>query len=120
MEEWRLDQERCPQHKGPLSDCAEPRPWYPQRVVCHATQAAEAANRQYDALHADQPYHDGTFTVWTAKPTDGTPFHYRDGVRIGVTKDDLNPHDHFLGESCEECQSSSSSGSGIGGDAEAR
>ena len=58
--------------------------------------ALAAANRRYDALHKSRPYHDGTFTVWTKEPTEQTPFHARDGVRIWVSRHDLTPEDDFL------------------------
>lgn len=58
--------------------------------------AAQAANRQYDALHEAKPFHDGTFTVWTKERSEATPFHYRDGVTIWVSPDDLTPDDDFL------------------------
>ena len=58
--------------------------------------AREAAKRTYDDLHAKRPWHDGTFTTWTAERTTGTPFHYLDGVGIYVAPVDINPDDHFL------------------------
>lgn len=56
----------------------------------------EAADARYDELHADEPFHDGTFTDWSAKRTDSHPYHYRAGVSIWVAPVDVNPDDKFL------------------------
>jgi hypothetical protein len=53
-------------------------------------QASAAA--AYRELHEDQPYHDGTFTNWSASRSAAHPYHFDDGVTIGVT-----PVDHGLG-----------------------
>lgn len=77
--------------------CSDPnRVWYPQRKVCHVTMQEAAAQRRYREIHQDRPYHDGTFTNWTAEPTTGTPYHYLDGVEIYVAEVDINPGDEFL------------------------
>lgn len=57
-----------------------------------------AVNAMYDDLHADRPFHDGTFTFWGEKRTGMTPFHYREGVAIWLSKADLTPDDDFLGQ----------------------
>lgn len=54
------------------------------------------ANRLYDQRHEKKPYHDGTERIWTEKSTPFTPFHYRDGVHIWVSVDDLTPDDDFI------------------------
>lgn len=93
-----MEREICPQHGGPRSECEQPRPWYPQRSVCYARQAHAAAQRRFDEIHEDTPWHDGTYTVFTAKPTTATPFHYMDGVTLWVSSKDLSPDDDFLGD----------------------
>ncbi len=56
-----------------------------------------AAEWRYDAIHEDEPYHDGTFKNFSAVRTIDTPYHYRDGVNVWVAKHDLTPDDDFLG-----------------------
>lgn len=58
--------------------------------------ALAAANGRYDDLHKEQPYHDGTFTFWAKDRSRAFPYHYRDGVSIWVTREDLSPDDDFL------------------------
>lgn len=55
-----------------------------------------AANRAYDALHEDRPFHDGTHTMWAKEASPDTPYHARDGVTVWVTPADLSPDDTFL------------------------
>lgn len=50
----------------------------------------------YANLHEEKPYHDGTETVWSARPTLLTPFHFQDGVRFYLAETDENPDDDFL------------------------
>lgn len=57
--------------------------------------ALAAAQRAYDRLHKDKPFHDGTFKTWAAEESELTPFHYMDGVRIYVSTEDRNPGDLF-------------------------
>lgn len=59
--------------------------------------ALAAVRHKYEALHNDQPWHDGTFTLWADKRSDDYPFHYLDGVEIWVSPEDLTPEDDFLG-----------------------
>jgi hypothetical protein len=58
-------------------------------------QAADAA---YAKLHEAQPYHDGTFTSWSKDRGPGYPYHFNDGVSIGVADYDVTPHDTFTTE----------------------
>lgn len=77
--------------------CSDPeQPWYPQRIYCYATAAQQSAARQYDTLHEDMPFHDGTFTNWGEKCSPFTPFKHDDGVTIIVTAEDFTPDDDFL------------------------
>lgn len=59
--------------------------------------ANAAANWEYDEQHKARPFHDGTFTRWSAKQSRRFPYHYRDGVTVWVSTDDLTPDDDFLG-----------------------
>lgn len=50
-----------------------------------------AAEALYDDAHEELAYHDGTFTRWAKERSKKFPFHYRDGVTLIVTRDDLSP-----------------------------
>ena len=96
---WEVDQERCPHHGGPLSECPDDeKDWFPQLRICQPAMQLAAANRLYDLRHKDKPYHDGLRRFWAEEPSRLTPFHYRDGVTIWMSKDDLTPDDDFLGQ----------------------
>lgn len=56
---------------------------------------AASAEVLYDLLHNDLPYHDGTFTEWSAEPSREFSFHYRAGVSIWVAPVDLAPDEKF-------------------------
>jgi hypothetical protein len=58
--------------------------------------------RKYEALHKAAPYHDGTFTTWSEHFSEGTPFHYDDGVTIWAASSDLSPDDRFLEKRTEQ------------------
>lgn len=85
----------CHEHGGDISECGH-KVWYPHREVCWPAAALAAANARYDALHEDQPYHDGTFQRWSEKRGGAFQFHYRDGVTITVHREDLSPGEDFL------------------------
>lgn len=53
----------------------------------------------FDKRHEDRPWHDGTGVLWAEKYSPTTPWHYRDGVTVWVSKYDLTPDDDFLGQS---------------------
>jgi hypothetical protein len=55
----------------------------------------EAAAALYGALHDEAPFHDGSFTKWAKERGASHPYHYLDGVKFGVAKTDLAPHDKF-------------------------
>lgn len=82
------------------------REWFPQRTVCYPAMEAEAAQARYESLHEKRPYHDGTFKSWAKDRSAKHPYHFKAGVTISVASVDLNPHDHFLGDSCDECSPS--------------
>ena len=99
MARWQLDRETCPECGNPREMCEDPESlakWYPQRSICHATMQREAANRAYDKKHEDRPWHDGTWKRWAAEWSLDFPFHYRDGVTVWVSDQDLTPDDHFI------------------------
>lgn len=56
----------------------------------------KAAQRRWEILHQERPYHDGSFESWSKEPSLSHPFKYDDGVMIWVSKDDLSPDDDFL------------------------
>lgn len=79
-----------------IEDCSDPtKAWYPFRVVCYATMEAEAARQAYEGLHNEQPYHDGTFTDWSAKRSRSHPYHALEAVSVHVSPFDLTPWDEF-------------------------
>lgn len=55
-----------------------------------------AANADYDRLHDEKPFHDGTFSRWAKDRSTTHPFHFRDGVTITVSDEDWTPDDDFL------------------------
>lgn len=57
----------------------------------------KGAQRLYEILHKDEPYHDGTFEAWAKDPSPDFPFHFADGVTIWMAEVDVNPDDKFLG-----------------------
>jgi hypothetical protein len=57
-----------------------------------------AANSAYAKLHEKAPYHDGSFQSWAKDWSTSHPYHYNDGVSIGVADHDLTPWDAFTTE----------------------
>lgn len=57
------------------------------------------ADRLYDDLHKDRPWHDGKERIWSKEFSKLTPWHYRDGVMLYLAETDENPDDDFLGQS---------------------
>lgn len=84
--------EKCrdPEH------AAEPYGWHPQFEYCYADAALAAANRIYDELHKDKPFHNGAFTRFSEDFSPSTPYHVRDGVRIWISEHDYTPDASFL------------------------
>lgn len=71
--------------------------WFPQRHVDHAEMALAAVNWMLEEKHKTiGEYHDGTFTQWSRTRSRSFPFHYRDGVRLWVSKYDLTPEADWL------------------------
>lgn len=104
----------CPQCRAPISECSDPRqPWYAQRRIDYRQMALERAKRRYERMHEKRPWHDGTFPKDPAgwfedyHATDH-PFHFDDGVTIGVSQTDDHPDDDFLSWLREEEESDGS------------
>lgn len=57
-----------------------------------------AANAAYARLHEKEPFHDGSFTSWAGDRSSSHPYHFNDGVSIGVTDHDATPWDKFTTE----------------------
>lgn len=92
----RQERGRCKDCGRPASECADPeRKFYPFRVICYPTMEREAARAAYEALHEDEPFHDGTFTSWSKERTQSHPYHANEGVKFGVADVDFAPEDKF-------------------------
>lgn len=99
LAQWARQRERCERHGRPFSECIDPETtWYPQRVVDYAAMHQAAAEWMYGELHKDRPWHDGTFTDWSATRSDRHPFGHSDGVAIYVDTEDRDPGDAFTTE----------------------
>lgn len=97
-----MKRSECPQCRGQRDICLDHATlWYPQRNICYRTMETAAANWRYDQIHEDRPYHDGTFTDFSEHRTLSTPYHYRDGVTVWVSEQDLTPDDNFLTQRAE-------------------
>lgn len=100
--DWHRQMNECARCGNPVDECSDPMTkWYPYRSVCYATMARHAADNTYDDLHKSRPYHDGRFEHWSDTRSSSFPFHARDGVAIGVSTEDRNPDDYFLGKPTE-------------------
>lgn len=56
------------------------------------------AQRLYDEVHKERPWHDGFRRVWSKEFSRRTPYHYRDGVAIWLSPTNDTPDDDFLGQ----------------------
>ena len=64
--DWQIDADRCPQCKGPRSDCENPdAEWYPNTYTCWKTVAQRMAN------HTWEEFHKGAKSVNGVHPSDG-------------------------------------------------
>lgn len=94
--EWVRKRETHQECGHPFEVCSDPeRVWYPFRSVCYASEAQSVARAQFDALHADRPFHDGTRQRWSDKWSREFPFRYDDGTHIDVALTDVAPFDLF-------------------------
>lgn len=76
--------------------CGDPKAaFYPYRRVDYALVEQDAARAAYSALHEAAPYHDGTFADWSKDRSADHPYHFNDGVDIGVALVDPAPWDSF-------------------------
>ena len=71
--------------------------------VDYAEMALAAVNWMLDRKHKGEgshkgigEYHDGTRTSWSHTRSSTHPHHYRDGIRIWVSKYDLTPEADWL------------------------
>jgi hypothetical protein len=88
--------EKCHQCGNPRSVCSDPnREWHANRDICFATLALAEANRLYEAKHAENPYHDGTFKHWAPRQAPGW-FKYDQGVHIWISPEEIRPDDDWL------------------------
>lgn len=67
--------------------------------MCWPAAQLAAAQRLYDLIHSESPYHDGSFASWSKEPSREFPFHYTDGVTIWLSPVELAPDDDFLSPS---------------------
>ena len=82
-----------------MSECSDvSRTHYPFRRVCYVTMSREAANALYAKLHEKEPFHNGSFTSWSKDRTLEHPYHFNEGVSIGVMDFDVTPWDTFTTE----------------------
>lgn len=80
-----------------MSECPDDeKDWFPQRHVCYVEMQLKAANRMYEKLHEDAPWHDGKFRIWAKEFSPVTPFHAWDGVTIWLSETELDPESDFL------------------------
>src|SRR5690606_5235770 len=96
---WEVERDTCKFHGGPVSECGDDeRDWFPQLVVCQPSMQLEAAKRRFALLHEERPYHDGTMTLWSEKPSPSYPFHFSDGASIFLAEKDYGLGGDFLGQ----------------------
>lgn len=93
----------CPQCGGDRKVCEDPdREWFAQFTVCEVTMAREGAVALYGQLHEEMPYHDGWRTSWSKTRTRSHPFHWSDGLAVGVSSTDTDPDGEWLPVVAEE------------------
>ncbi len=94
--EWQAGRLACGECGRPIAECADPGVLhYPYRRVCYVSREAAAAEAMYSRLHEDAPFHDGTYADWAKVRSASHPYHFSDGVHIGVADRDIAPHDQF-------------------------
>lgn len=81
----------------PREVCENPdKDWFPQLSVCHVSMETQAALARFERLHADAPWHDGTFESWAENPSLSHPYHFSHGVTVWVADTDLGLGGDFL------------------------
>ena len=58
----------------------------------------ESSRGLYAELHEKAPFHNGSFSSWSAKRTKKHPVRFDEAVQIGVSTDELTPWDPFTTE----------------------
>lgn len=83
----------------PIAECSDAsREFYAQRLVCRASMERAAAERAFDKLHEDAPFHDGSFASWAKEWSEEYPYHAKDGMTVYVADTDVNPGDLFTAD----------------------
>lgn len=62
----------------------------------------EAAKALYAELHAERPYHDGSFKSWAKERSSNFPFRFTDGLSFYMSPVEVNPDDQFLAADPDE------------------
>lgn len=92
-----MERSTCSFHGGPYDECQDDeRDWYSQLSVCYPTMQEKAAQRWFEEIHRDKPFHDGSFDRWSEKWSPGFPFHYSDGTTVWISKEELGLGGDFL------------------------
>lgn len=82
-----------------MEECADrERLRYPYRTVCNNTMLRLGAEWMYEKLHEDAPFHDGSFAEWSKVRSERHPYHFKDGVTVGVADEDIASWDKFTTE----------------------
>lgn len=55
-----------------------------------------AVRRDFEAVHEELKWHDGTRTSWTQERDDAHPYRYDEGAGIWLSREDLTPDSEFL------------------------
>lgn len=96
--EWETTQGICSHCGNPVEKCSDPKvDWFPQRVVCYSTMERMSAQQDWDKLHEERQWHDGTFKHWSKIRTKATPYQRNWGVTIFASDTDLGLGGDFLG-----------------------
>ena len=65
-------------------------------TVDYALMERAAAQRRWEKLHEDRPYHDGTHASWAKDPSPAHPYHRDDGTTVWVSLTDHGFGGDFL------------------------
>lgn len=58
--------------------------------------ARKGALALYELQHEEMPYHDGWRSSWAKKRSASHPFHWSDGLSVGVSPVDVDPDGEWL------------------------
>lgn len=70
--------------------------------VCYADMELAAAERRYEKLHEDEPWHNGLETSWAKEWSLEHPYHFRDGKTFWVADVDVDPKATWLKDTSDE------------------